>query len=138
MASLSTAIALAKSRFITQWEALHSDIPVVWTNDPIPEFDQPGPVVHVEVNGGVEDIIAFGGPQQNLYRSLGEVIIRVLVPQGSGDELVRDLADDAASIFRGWSSGELRFYGVSTRDDGVDGGWYMLEVIASFENDQVA
>jgi len=51
---------------------------------------------------------------------------------------VRDLADDAASIFRGWSSGELRFYGVSTRDDGVDGGWYMLEVIASFENDQVA
>lgn len=142
----SAAVAAIKSRLNTQWAALHPSIPIGWSNDPNPilSSSSPGPVLRAEVRGGVEEVAAWGGPNQNRYRQTGELIVRVLVPAYSGEEAARDYADEVCVIFRGWRTGasqELIFFGVDNAAGGEadrDGNFFEVDVIASFTNDLIA
>lgn len=142
MMTLGEVAAAIKSRFNVQWAALHSGVTIVWANDAeLPTFDVPEPVVHAEIRGGAENVAAWGGPMQNRYRQSGELIVRVFVPSNSGDEAARELADDAASIFRGWSDGDLRFFGVSVLGGSAgdeSGNYFNIDVVAAFQNDLIA
>lgn len=136
------AVAAIKSRLTTQWAALgHSAVTIVWPNDPVPTIDPPASVIHAAVTGGPERVAAFGGPNQNRYRQFGELIIRILVPSDSGADAARNLADDAATIFRGWRSGDLMFFGVGNSAGSNfdrDGDWFEVDVICPFTNDLIA
>lgn len=137
MSTWTDAVDAIKSRLNTEWAALHSTIPVVWPNDPTQEADpaEGESIVHAEISGASERFAAFGGPGINLYRRDGDLTITIFSPAHSGEETLRDLAADAAAIFRGKTVGSAQFLTVSESGGGAierDGVWFSITLFAVF------
>jgi hypothetical protein len=127
----TAAVAAIRSRFDTEWAVSNSTVPVSWENEHS-QYTTP-PFVHVQIRFGASRIATLGGDSNNIYRQSGEVIIRIFETSAYGTDRVRDLADDAAGIFRGWRSSDLRFYtSAPTGAVEEDGNVAIVTVIASF------
>ena len=144
MTTFADHAAAIRSRFETQFPPLRSTTPILWPNErlnpaPDPNTDGNGLQgwVSFEVRSGQEKAAGFGSIGANRWRQSGEVIIRIFVPVTIGETLVRDIAADATSIFRGYQAGDLKFFAASTTggDISEDGNWYELDAICSFTAD---
>lgn len=74
---------------------------------------------------------------QNLYRIVGELTIIVYTQQGTGPGRNHELADDAASLFRGKDLDTVQFRGAAVNRVGIvdNGGWYKSLVRIEFYAD---
>lgn len=93
------------------------------------------PWVRLTINEGQSNIIGIA--DTNLYRNLGVIIVQVFVPEGQGTASARQLADQAAAIFRGAQFGS----GITCRapqlaNIGVIDGWYQINVSVPFFRDE--
>lgn len=134
----SEAASAIKQRLKSQWAVLHADQHVFWPNEDneIPDGES---FLMAEISFGAVRVASLGGSGVNRHRQTGECIVSICAPVNAGEDDIRTLADDAASIFRGWISGELRFYTAAPQGLGQqDGNLYQIDVIGSFEFDLVA
>jgi hypothetical protein len=136
----SDAKAAIRSRIETQWVAQYPTYPLIFGNDEAPTFDEAPRVCKVEIRGGIEKPVAFGGIGSNRYRKTGEVIFRILGPSDEGEATVDPIADFAASILRGWQDGDLKFYASSVLggdEEQKDGNYYQFDVMSNFTFDLI-
>jgi len=127
------AAAAIRTKFDTDWTAANPTVPVYWENENN-ELPSDQPFVHVSIRYGAARIATIGGDGSNVHRQSGEVIIRVFEISTYGMERARDYADDAATIFRGYRSGDLHFYtaALAGSPDELDGNVISITVLASF------
>jgi hypothetical protein len=94
------AVDAIKARHASLWT---DPTPVYWPNEnPVLDQDEAGNVVaflSVEIVGGMARPVERGNPGHNLHRQSGEIIARVFVPQGTGEDAARTLADAFAANF---------------------------------------
>jgi hypothetical protein len=129
------AVTSIKGQIAAAWAVSHSDIPLIYTNEPTPTFDQATRIVHIEIRAGAQRIASWGGQSNNRYRQSGEVIMRIFGPSEEGEDVARGLADDAAAILLGYRDGDLVFTdsapaGGAATDE--NGNFFEADVIASF------
>lgn len=133
--NLSQAEAQIRSFFNTGWNDL---TPVAW---PDIEFSPPSDKTWVRFD--CREIDGFqasmGAPGSNRFRHTGVVTIQVFQPAGQGSVDARAKASAALDIFMGeQTSGGIRFFNVQARQVGNDdNGWYQINVLASFQYDQI-
>lgn len=147
MTTFADHAAAIRSRFETQFPTLRPSVPILWPNErlnpaPDPNTDGNGLQgwIAFEVRSGREIPAGFGGLGANRWRQSGEVIIRIFVPVTVGETLVRAVAADASSVFRGYQAGNLKFFEADTTggDISEDGNWYELDSICHFTADIIA
>lgn len=144
MTTFADHAASIRTRFETQFPTLRPNTRILWPNErlnplPDPNIDVSG-WVSFEVRSGAEKVAGYGGLSNNRWRQSGEVIVRIFVPVTVGETLIRSIAADATSIFRGFQSGDLKFFEASTTggDLSEDGNWYELATICTFFCDIIA
>lgn len=120
-----------EARFETQW-ALTT--PVAYMNV---EFTPPrdAPWVRLTVLPGGEGQIELGNP--SLDRHVGLIDVSVFTPEGSGTKQARELAEQAAAIFR-----KANFSGILCRNPdvttvGIIDGWMQLAVRIPYQRDTI-
>lgn len=127
----SEATAAIRARMETQWAVSNPSVPLYWQNDNNQLGDPP--FLHLEVSFGAARIATLGGDGNNIHRQSGEVVIRVFGTSQDGVTEVGALADDAADAFRGYRSGDLRFYTAAPAGSGTQSGnLFQQDVIANF------
>lgn len=90
--------------------------------------------VRIQVLGSDATVVSIGGPQVT-HRHGGDVVIEIFGLPNTGPARVRQLADKACSIFRGWQSGGMVFWTPRVVDVGLQDGWYRKNVICPFQRD---
>jgi hypothetical protein len=143
MGAYADAEAAIKSRMDTEWTALHPTIPVYFENEGVnaDRLDSSTTTswLDVYIRPGRETHSEFGGGAgANRWRKSGEVLIRVFTKVNTDKAVINGLIDDAAGIFRGWLSGDLKFFAVGDAAGGQTqehGSWFERAVIASFTFD---
>ena len=129
-----------RERFATQWFALRPSVPVAYDNtafDPAidarhPDGD-PAPWLRLAVLPGDGFQASLGIPR--VWRSTGVAVVQVFTSAGQGDGLANELADDAASVFRGVSLSGLVFRAPSLTRIGAEGAWYQVNVSTPYQSD---
>lgn len=111
-----------RTRFVEQWR---DDVPAIYDNQPITGIDPKRPYARLAIRFGVEVRDGFSSARQ-----LGRVIVSVFVPKEHGDIPAYQLADEAASIFRNWSSSDfsIRCETPQTTVDVSDPDWFRVDV----------
>lgn len=130
----AVAAASLTAQIKTNWTALHPTIPVVMANEPRPTFDEYPRVMHVEIRGGAQRVVAWGGLNNNRFRQSLEVIMRLFVPSQEGEVAVRLLADDAAALLLSYRDGDLIIESSAPASGDAaeeNGNWFQFDVIAS-------
>jgi len=134
MPDFDAAGATIRSAFNTGFTA-H---PIAWPNAPFdPPKDGAGdplPYVRFHILEADANIAGYGGNTQ-LYRHPGEVKVNVLVPDGQGDGLAREIGELVAAVFRGQTLSGIRFYAPSFRANGTEGAYWQATVTCRFEYD---
>lgn len=74
---------------------------------------------------------------QQHYRHPGIVVIQVFTERESGTGLSTRYGDTLAALFRGVTSGGIKFRAATVRNIGPTEGWYQTNVEISFERDEV-
>lgn len=118
----------------TQWLALHPTIPVFMANEQFTTFDVTQRVVHVAIRSGAQHVVAWGGLGNNRYRQSIDVIMRIFVPAGEGEDEARALADDGAAILLGFRDTDLVIDSAAPAGGDAtaeDGQWFEFDVIAT-------
>jgi len=72
------------------------------------------------------------------YRNGGMAVIYIFVPQNTGTQAAKGLADTASAIFRGVTSDEIIFRAPSIKTIGISGAWYQINVLVPYEWDLIA
>lgn len=137
----SDAYDIIKARIEERWAILHADIPLVFTNEQRPTFDQAKRCIHVEIRMGAPRTAAWGGYGNNRQRQSGEVIFRCFGPSDIKMGELNRLADDCCGILRYWPApNDLRFFDAGPTGGGEDdksGVFYEQDAIASFTLDTI-
>lgn len=140
----SQAYNLIVARATAQWTAAYPAIPIIFTNEQRPTFDEANFCLHVEIRPGVTRTVGFGGIGQNLQRQNGEVIARCFGPADTKMATMNAMADAFCAAFRYWSSvlsgTTLHFFDTGPAgggEDEKDGNFYQLDAIASFYFDTI-
>jgi len=145
MPDIGTVVQAVQDRMTASWA--HGDVPVFFENTeqtlPVDGTSgAPKPFLHLSVETVRGELAAFGGGRgNNRWRTPGEIMIRIFVPRGSGRSTADDLAEDAASIFRGQRFGadiDCFEAGIVAAGDTPDGNYWLTEVAVGFSFDQVA
>lgn len=123
--------ALIRNRFESQWS---SPIPAFILENKKVSKPTDAPWVRMTIQNGDANVACVGGSTIR-YRHDGSVIVEIWTPLGEGDGEARELGDLAASIFRGWESGGLRFWAPRVVPLGERNGWYRVNMIAPFQRD---
>lgn len=136
---MKAVVDAVKARVESLWSdpaGLHPEVPVFWQNEPnnnLPSTE----FIMVEVIGESEGIVGYGGGRgRNEWAEKGRIETSVLVPINTGVDIAWTLADDFATIFRGWRSGGITCYGASRRGgdrSADDGSYWVVFVIVDFE-----
>lgn len=120
-----------ESRFETQWGLT---TPVAYMNV---EFDPPrgSPWVRLSVLPGGEGQIELGNP--SLDRHVGIIDVSIFTPEGKGTKQARELAEQAAAVFR-----KASFSGILCRNPdvttvGVMDGWHQITVRVPYQRDTI-
>jgi hypothetical protein len=137
----SEVTAAIRDQWETQWAALgRSAVTTLWPNEQGSSQTPDAPFARLSWRFGSARIAKVGGGSgNNVQRQSGEVIVSLFEAQSYGEETrIRALADDAATIFRTFRSGDLRFYAAFPVGEGqVNGNYYQIDVLAPFEFDLV-
>lgn len=140
-----TTIAEAKtaiySKFIAEWGNT-----AVYTLDN-EEFTPPAPAtgtirqpwVRVTIRHTGRGQETMGKKNNRKFTRTGSVFIQVFTATDIGTSLADSLAEAAANIFEGVSlrNTSVWFKDVITRETGVDGTWYGVQVEAQFEYEEI-
>jgi len=121
-----------RAQLRSSWTATRIEWPRRRFSPPAPSGDPASPAAWLSFEDVVADAnpITFGGS----YEVLGDVVLGVHVERGAGEDYARQLADDAAGVFRGqvlsMADGSLTFLEPTVRpaegDD--DSAWLSFEV----------
>jgi hypothetical protein len=132
-----------RNRFATLWPGLRPGVPVAFDNtafdpavDAVDGMGNPIPWVRLTIVPGDGFQASLGTPK--VWRSTGVVSVQVFVPAGDGDGTANELADDAASIFRGVNDSGVTFRAPALTRLGLDaaGAWYELNLATPYLSDQ--
>ena len=120
-------------RFDSLWAAR---TPVAWPNV---GFDVPdkGAWVRLTIINGDATQRSIGNPGANVHRHNGVITVQVFVPIDSGIHTARDLADDAAAIFRNQRFDGIRCDVPSAREVGPDDIWFQVNMSCPFRRDEL-
>ena len=129
-----------RERFAVQWFPLRPTVPVAYDNTAFdPAVDardpdgNPAPWLRLTVLPGDGFQASLGIPK--VWRSTGIAVVQVFTPTGQGDGLANELADDAASVFRGVSLPGLIFRAPSLTRIGAEDAWYQINVSTPYQSD---
>lgn len=119
----------------------HLTVPVLWNNNvqnlPIPEQADTPFWLHLEVDFGVEELVAFGnGRFRNERRLYGALSVRTFSAINTNDQFGLQLLDDALAVYRSERRDTLSFIGdIGSMDEGgaEDGAWYERSARLMFE-----
>lgn len=116
---------------------------IVWNN--VAEDKVPAPVagggtwLRVTINNDDEFQAALTDASLQRYTTVGTVVVQIFVPPGTGLRAADDAAIVAKNAFRGTRTpGGVTFENVRSREVGPSGGWFQVNVLATFTYDEVA
>lgn len=121
------------SRFEAHWA---SRTPLAWPNRGFavpPEREW----IRLTILDGDTRQVSIGSPGANIHRHSGVIVIQVFVPIDSGTRTARDLADQAAAIFRNQRFDGIRCDVPSVREIGPDGVWFQVNMSCPFRRDEL-
>jgi hypothetical protein len=131
--------AAIAGRFSSNWSGTTADR-IRWENQ---KFRQPesGAWVSLSIRNG-EARVAGISANDPLNRYLGIIIVDVFVPEDTGTDTARTLADAAAAIFRNvqfsaGSSGTITTRVPSIFPAGTRNGWYQLSMSVRYHRDKI-
>lgn len=132
------AFAIIKGVFDNSW----SGAPAAFENDGFTPGEPPAPWLFVEAVGDIFSQASIGGGDDrddNLWRETGSLMVHVMVPNGTGSLIARQLGRDVASLFRGRDIGSMTFGDASLGagqpgDD--DGNYWRFTVTIDWQRDQ--
>lgn len=124
-----------------KWAVYAHDVPVLWHRNirslPVPDATEAPFWLHVAVDFGVENLVAFGsGRFHNGRRLYGALGVSVFSAVNEGEDFALQLLDDALAVFRSERRDALSFIGeIGSMDEGgsEDGVWYMRAARLLFE-----
>ena len=120
-------------RFNSHWNAR---TPVAWPNWGFTVPDR-GAWVRLAILNGDATQRSIGNPGANVHRHVGVITVQVFVPIDSGTHTARDLADDAAAIFRNQRFDGIRCDVPSVREVGPDDIWFQVNMSCPFRRDEL-
>lgn len=137
-----TAYGIIKAKIETDWAVAFPSVPVIFTNEQRPTFDEAPNCLHVEIRGGAPRTVGWGGGQgKNRQRQSGEVIFRHFVPADTEMETVLARAESGCVILRFWQpGGGLRFFEAAPTGGSEDekvGLFYEQDALANFFYDTI-
>ncbi|MEM7444292.1 MAG: phage tail terminator-like protein [Pseudomonadota bacterium] len=120
-------------RFDARWAGR---TPVAWPNH---GFAVPSgaPWVRLTIVDGEARQASLGSPGANLHRHTGVIMVQVFVPIDSGTRTARELADEAAEIFRHQRFDAIRCDVPSVREIGPDDVWFQVNMSCPFRRDEL-
>ena len=74
---------------------------------------------------------------QQHYRHPGLLVIQIFVAKNSGNGVALRYGDTIAALYRGVTSGGIKFRAATVREIGPTEGWYQVNVEIPFERDEV-
>ena len=110
--------------------------PVAWPNQ---SFTVPTATEWVRltiVNAAVKRM-TLGNPGANVHRHNGVITVQVFAPIDSGTHTARDLADQAAAIFRNQRFDGIRCDTASVVEVGAEDVWYQVNMSCAFRRDEL-
>lgn len=108
MSSLASFNAI-HDRLVAQW----SDTELLFENDPLADQDTQTPFVYVEIYGDDHQQETIGAPGSNMWVEDGVAYLHVMVPDGTGSQGARTLADQLANLFRELPEATMYFEDIS-------------------------
>lgn len=139
------------NHFATQWTAVQASLAwdaVLWGVKPsvvhvVYENESYAPAavpyVRLETMEGDSFQAGLGQVGNRRFRNVGVVLVSILVPKGSGDDIPRQWADLVVGIWRGQKVGGLQFLAPSVDRIGPAGGaWWQINVWAPYYWDENA
>jgi len=126
------------NRLTTSW----TTTTVVFENEDWPTPDTPAPFVFVEVFGDFfnqESIGGGDGLNDNLWREGGQLLMHVMVPNGTGTSQARTYAKSLIDLFRGQEIGSVVFRdgAIGAGEKGEeDGNYFRMTASVSWQRDQ--
>lgn len=119
-----------ETRFNTQWA---SASPIAWDNVSYTPTTGTSWVRFSILSGAAFQASLETTPK---YRHTGIIDIGIFTPEDGGTQTARTLADTAAAVFRGWSSGGIVCRAPYITRIGQSDGWYQLNVTVPFYRDE--
>lgn len=124
-----------ETRFKTQWAALGRSESIAFEGVPFDGKAASLPYVALFIRPADADQVSLG--PNPVYRHPGVVIVQCFTPRDKGMKLGMQLADAAASVFRGWRQGGLRFRAPSVTPVGEEEDRLHVNMTAAYVRDQV-
>lgn len=135
MSQFANKANVLRTRFKTEVETGHADLEgrVEYDNHVLkPEPTSKQRWARVSVREGDSTQVEFG---RNRYRNPGVLIVQVFVPIGEGDDVAREIADEAALAFRAQSFSGVHCKVPSIRTIGRTGSWWQVNLSVGFHWD---
>lgn len=107
--SSSAAYSAIHDRLVAQW----TDTVLIFENDALVDPDTQAPFVYVEIYGDMLQQETIGAPGANTWLEDGAAYLHVMVPDGTGSQGARTLADQLANLFREVPAGAMYFEDIS-------------------------
>lgn len=130
------SVTAIRALWTANWSPSVSGVVVRWqenANDQIPTADN---WLHIQIEHGGEDLIAFGGGRaQNEIELQGRIIVAVMSKRGRGEADGLTLLDEALEVFRSQRTGALSFIGTHVNPEpgpSADGMWFVRMGLSAF------
>lgn len=135
MPTINEAKESILSRFKATWDVDHPGVPYEFDNESFDADEESGSDdawVRLVVRHEDANQETLGKPQNRRFRRPARVMAQVFVKVDTGTQQADTLVDAVRNIFEGASFDGLHFNAVSSREIGVDGKWYQVNVEAPF------
>lgn len=130
--SYETVSNTIRSRFNTEWGTSNPTVTVAWGNV---EFDPPNAAwVRFSIVPGESFQASLGSTPY--WRHAGAIIVQCFDLVNKGEKDALNMADDAASIFRGWQSGSILCKSPFITTVGPDGKYFQINMTVPFQFDE--
>lgn len=131
--STDGAYSLIRAYLVEHWTAT----PLAWDNEGFAKPNPARPFIEVQVTGNIWDQASIGAGDrlEERWQEEGELFLNVIVPKGTGSLEARQIATQAANLFRGLQLGDIEFreisigLGVPAEEHGP---WWLLPVRISW------
>ena len=139
------AVNLIRSRFGSQFEDMHGpsdSVPVlcIYDNEPTKEPDVDKQFARLRVDWTRSYLAGLGNPR--FFRDEGLVSVQLFTPQGAGDKILLDLAEEIRTIFQSLTVSDggtvVVFQQPRYVRVGAEGPFYQMNVIVKFWADFTA
>ena len=128
---------IIRSRFITQWATFSPTYTLVQSGQPTPtESVNDAPWVKLSTLFGESRQVGFSnaGPRK---RTVGNAVVQIFVPAGTGDGLAESLSDRVADVWEMTTIQGVIFRATSVQRVGEDGTWLQYNATTPFQVDEL-